>query len=109
MKKISDATSNNLPNFLSIQFIMRLIGESEYIPTIHTFIGGIKMKLFFNYSVQIVLFIIIGAAYAELVAQYFPAYSLSSDLRDTLFLAIAAVSSFFSVQLIKSVFGLAVK
>ncbi|MBQ0138710.1 MAG: hypothetical protein KBT36_05385 [Kurthia sp.] len=64
------------------------------------------MKNLVNYTIQLSLFIVFGAAYAQLASSYVPLYIFSEDVRETLFLLFAAISSLLSVQLLKNVFGL---
>ncbi|GEK35318.1 hypothetical protein [Kurthia sibirica] len=60
-------------------------------------------------ATQITLFIICGAAYAELASHFAPLYSLDTTVREIAFFSITIISSFFSVLLINNVFGLSSK
>lgn len=67
------------------------------------------MKNLISYAIQVSLFVIFGAAYAQLASNYVPLYIFNEDIRETLFLTFAAISSIISVQLLKNVFGLSNK
>lgn len=67
------------------------------------------MKYFINYSFQLVLFIILGAAYAQFMTHFAPFYVFSESVRNTLLLGLASIFSLLSVSLIKNVFGFVIK
>lgn len=82
------------------------MGNKEDSPIIRR-LEGYRMKKLINYAIQLSLFVIFGAAYAQLASNYVPLYIFREDVRETLFLLFAAISSLLSVQLLKNVFGLA--
>lgn len=67
------------------------------------------MKYFINYSIQLVLFIILGAAYAQFMTHFTPLYFFSENVRHVLLLIVASILSLASVHLIKNVFGFVTK
>jgi len=60
-------------------------------------------------ALQLALFIICGAAYADIATKFVPLYSLDTAVREVVFYSFAIISSAISVALIKNVFGLYAK